>query len=106
MGGADQGTYTMKRRLPKIDSYRAPDGLHYWNCWTSNYRRADDGYTIHAFCEEDRTGRALCGVRTAEGGGESFPRDGWPSCVRCKATMVKRGALVVDSEGAAKQTAP
>jgi len=73
--------------------YAAPDGKHYWNCWTNNYRPERDGYIIHVFCEEDRTGRTLCGCLTSDGGGESYPRDGVPSCRRCKTIMKKRGAL-------------
>lgn len=60
----------------KKDEYVANDGKHYWNVWTNNYQRERDGYCIHAFCEEDRTGRTLCGVIGQEGGGESFPKDG------------------------------
>lgn len=77
----------------KRENYAALDGRHYWNCWTSNYQRHRDGYCIHAFCEEERTGRTLCGVRSSEGGGLSFPKDGEPSCIRCLGTMTKRGAL-------------
>lgn len=77
----------------KKDPYKAADGKHYWNGWTSNYQPDRDGYCIHAFCEEDRNGTSLCGVVLREGGGESFPMSGAPSCCRCKATMTKRGAL-------------
>lgn len=82
-----------RKARTRPDRYVAPDGKHYWNCWTSNYQPDRDGYVIHAFCEEDRTGRTLCGVTSSDGGGESFPLDGQPSCRRCKGTMVKRGAL-------------
>lgn len=87
------------------DKYVAPDGRHYWNCWTSNYRQERDGYCIHAFCEEDRTGRTLCGVRSSDGGGESFPKDGRPSCTKCRRTMTNRGALLVITKPAALLTA-
>ena len=81
----------MKRH--SLDSYVAPDGKHYWNCWTGNYQASRDGYVIHVFCEEDRTGRMLCGGVAWEGGGESYPRDGRPSCLKCERIMVRRGAL-------------
>lgn len=71
----------------------ASDGKHYWNCWTSNYRPESDGYIIHAFCEEDKTGRALCGCRCQNGGGVSFPSEGRPSCFRCQRSMEFRGVL-------------
>lgn len=88
MGNSNEGQ-GMKRT-----DYRAADGKHYWNCWTHNYSAARDGYCIHAFCEEDRTGRALCGVRTADGGGLSFPHDDdAPSCLKCRRIMQKRGAI-------------
>jgi hypothetical protein len=80
------------------DKYAAIDGKHYWNCWTSNYQPERDGYCIHAFCEEDRTGRALCGVRQIEGGGQSFPNDvPTPSCLKCRRIMIKRGAILTST---------
>lgn len=77
---------------------RASDGKHYWNCWTGNYRPEDDGYIIHAFCEEDKTGRALCGVRCQNGGGISFPSEGKPSCFKC--------LKIFDSRNAARPLTP
>ena len=77
----------------KADNYVARDGKHYWNCWTRNYQPDRQGYCIHAFCEEDRTGRTLCGVVASQGGGESFPADGQPSCYRCARTMRNRGVI-------------
>lgn len=80
-------------------SLAAPDGKHYWNVWTSNYRRSDDGYIQHAFCEEDRTGRTLCGRVAMEGGGLSFPHElRRPSCKQCQAVMERRGALLQDTQ--------
>jgi hypothetical protein len=94
MNWEDELVEIFKARRDGRDLYVAPDGKHYWNCWTSNYQPARDGYCIHAFCEEDRSGATLCGVRnTINGGGESFPRNGAPSCLRCRRTMEKRGAL-------------
>ena len=90
--GCEQGMVVL---LPngKPDPYVAPDGKHYWNCWTANYRPKEDGFIIHAWCDEDKTGRALCGVKSSDGGGMSFPREGIPGCIRCRKTMEKRGAL-------------
>lgn len=85
----------MSKRTPKSDPYVAADGKHYWNCWTNNYQRSRDGYCIHAFCEEDQTGRMLCGAVGAEGGGESFPKDGQPSCLKCRRIMDRRGVLKI-----------
>jgi len=79
--------------IGKKSDWRALDGKHYWNCWTNNYQLDRDGYCIHAFCEEDKTGRALCGVKTQDGGGVSFPLEGRPSCIRCERVMKKRGVL-------------
>lgn len=73
---------------------RARDGKHYWNGWTSNYQPSRDGYCIHAFCEEDKTGRALCGVTLSQGGFQSFPHDiDRPSCLKCRRVMERRGVL-------------
>lgn len=78
----------------KADPYKAADGKHYWNCWTNNYQVSRDGYCQHAFCEEDRTGKTLCGVVSREGGGISIPNElDKPSCLKCRAIMLKRGAL-------------
>ncbi len=78
------------------DRYKALDGKHYWNCWTRNYQADRDGYAQHAFCEEDRSGRALCGVVAAQGGAQSYPHEiDQPSCLKCCAIMVKRGAIKV-----------
>lgn len=74
----------------KAVNLAASDGKHYWNCWTSNYLPREDGYRIHAFCEEDRKGRTLCGVRAQNGGGVSFPHEGKPSCHRCLKIFNKR----------------
>lgn len=74
-------------------AYAAHDGKHYWNCWTENYQWRRDGYCIHVFCEEDKTGRTLCGVVASNGGGEAYPRDGAPSCRKCLSAMQRRGAL-------------
>lgn len=76
--------------------YAALDGKHYWNCWTRNYQPERDGYCIHAFCEEDRTGRTLCGVIANDGGLQSFPHDeDQPSCLKCRAIMIKRKAITI-----------
>lgn len=77
----------------KKDDWRASDGKHYWNCWTSNYQPERDGYCIHAFCEEDKAGRTLCGVKAENGGGVSFPSEGKPSCLKCERAMIRRGVL-------------
>jgi len=78
----------------KADPYKASDGKHYWNCWTNNYLASRDGYCQHAFCEEDRTGKTLCGAVSQEGGGISIPNElDKPSCLKCSAIMLKRGAL-------------
>ena len=86
-------TNTYYGAKPRARQYAARDGRHYWNGWTRNYQWHRDGYCIHAFCEEDKTGRALCGVRLNEGGGMSFPLEGVPSCLRCHKTMEKRGLI-------------
>jgi hypothetical protein len=89
------------------DPYVAPDGKHYWNCWTWNYSRREDGYIIHAFCEENKTGRALCGVWSREGGGLSIPNDlRFPSCLRCRRIMEKRGALLPARDDRINQVEP
>lgn len=84
------------------DEYAALDGNHYWNAWTRNYRWDGDGYIQHAFCQEDRSGRTLCGVVALDGGGLSYPNDlDRPSCMKCRQIMVKRGAIRdVKREGA------
>lgn len=81
----------MNRRLR--ENLAALDGKHYWNCWTNNYRPERDGYCIHVFCEEDRTGRTLCGCISSDGGGESYPLEGMPSCLRCLRIMKSRSAI-------------
>lgn len=87
---------TPEQRLHRTGQTRAFDGKHYWNCWTRNYQSARDGYCIHAFCEEDRTEKTLCGVVATEGGGQSFPHDeNQPSCLKCRRIMFKRGALKI-----------
>jgi hypothetical protein len=81
-----------------MSKYAAADGKHYWNCWTNNYRPAEDGYITHAFCEEDKGPRALCGAKTVEGGGLSIPHDiARPGCIKCHHIMKKRGALLEDN---------
>lgn len=80
--------------MSKRTYFQADDGKHYWNCWTRNYQPDRDGYCMHAFCEEDRTGRALCGVKTSDGGGLSYPNElDAPSCRKCRKIMQKRKAL-------------
>lgn len=76
------------------DPYVALDGKHYWNSWTRNYQPDRDGFCQHAFCEEDRTGRTLCGVVSAQGGGLAYPKElDQPSCLKCRRIMVRRGAI-------------
>lgn len=77
------------------DKYAAKDGKHYWNGWTNNYRVSRDGYCNHAWCEEDsKKGKALCGVKLMEGGGMGIPHElDHPSCLKCRRTMIKRGAI-------------
>lgn len=70
-----------------------------WNCWTANYRPKEDGYVTHAFEEflpkpdKRNTGRALCGVRTAEGGGLNLHDEWEPGCIRCRNILRKRGLM-------------
>lgn len=86
------GFRSLKKTKP--DPYKATDGKHYWNCWTNNYQADRDGYCQHAFCEEDKTGKTLCGVATQGGGGISIPNElDSPSCLKCRRIMEKRGAL-------------
>lgn len=82
----------MKRADKK---FIAADGKNYWNCWTRNYQMDRDGYCIHAFCEQDRTGRTLCGAKINETGLESVPSEGKPSCHRCTKIMQKRRVMPV-----------
>ncbi len=91
---SEWGPSPMSTRHAPVSKYAAPDGKHYWNCWTNNYQAVRDGYCIHVFCEEDRTGRTCCGVIAQQGGGESYPLDGRPSCLKCRRIMIKRGALL------------
>lgn len=80
--------------MMKPDSFVSPDGKHYWNCWTRNYQPSRDGYCQHAFCEEDHSGKTLCGVVSSDGGGMSIPNElSQPSCKKCRNIMQKRGAL-------------
>lgn len=81
----------------KRSNFVAKDGKHYWNCWTRNYQPNRDGYCIHAFCAQERTGRTLCGATINETGLESFPSEGRPSCFRCRKIMKKRGVLKPDN---------
>lgn len=77
-----------------LGSYAASDGKHYWNCWTSSYRKDVDGYIEHAFCEEERTGRALCGSKFQDSGLVSIPHElDEPSCLKCAAIMRRRGLI-------------
>lgn len=78
---------------------KALDGKTYWNGWTNNYRPGPDigGYIEHAICEEDRTGKSLCGVRIQDSGLMSIPGEmNQPGCRRCAAIMRKRGAIKPD----------
>lgn len=66
------------------------DPARYWNCWTRNYQPSRDGYCIHAFDENDASGKTLCGVRPMEGGGLNMA-ESHTSCKRCQAVLKKRG---------------
>lgn len=74
-----------------VKSYVASDGKHYWNGWTGAYRVQHGTHMTHAFCDEDKTVRSLCGVEIAEGGGLSIPSETKPGCLKCYRILIKRG---------------
>jgi len=76
------------------DYLLAADGKHYWNCWTRTYNSSVDGYIEHAFCEEENTGKTLCGCRFEDTGLISIPHElSLPTCLKCRKIMENKNLL-------------
>ena len=64
---------------------------NYWIQWRS-YNPKEDGYCTHAVPEG--TNRALCGVVTDVGAGQTLTdTEGNVGCRRCQKTLKKRGVI-------------
>lgn len=64
----------------------------YWIQWL-RYNQREDGCCTHAV-PESGNGKALCGVRPTETAGGVVAKDGEPTCIKCRASLVKLGIII------------